>query len=72
MELLNSNKYIMKYIYLIILKLTTSFLFSFNNTNLKSKSPKTFPFELSINNIDGTLINLENFKGKNILFVNVG
>ncbi|MAO71035.1 MAG: glutathione peroxidase [Flavobacteriales bacterium] len=61
----------MKYIYLIILLLTTSFLFSFNNTNLKSKSPKTFPFELSINNIDGTSINLENFKGKNILFVNV-
>lgn len=61
----------MKYIYFLVLVLIASFLFSFNNTNLKSKTPKVFPFESSIKSIDGNPIQLENFKGKNILFVNV-
>ena len=61
----------MKYIYLIILISVTSFLFSFNKTNMKSNVPNIFPYETSIKNIDGSSINLENYKGKNILFVNV-
>tara|TARA_Y100001954_G_C15733073_1_gene564332 strand:- start:486 stop:1067 length:582 start_codon:yes stop_codon:yes gene_type:complete len=68
---LNSNNWSMKYIYIIILILVTSFLFSFNKTNLKSNVPNIFPYELSIKNIDGSPINLGNYKGKNILFVNV-
>ena len=61
----------MKYIYILVLILITSFLFSFNNTNLKSTLPNIFPYESSIKSIDGTPIELENYKGKNILFVNV-
>lgn len=61
----------MKYIYILILILSTLFLFSFNNTNLNSKTPNIFPYKTSIKNIDGSSINLENFKGKNILIVNV-
>ena len=61
----------MKYIYILVLVLITSFLFSFNNTKLKSTLPNIFPYESSIKSIDGTSIALENFKGKKILFVNV-
>ena len=61
----------MKYLYILILVLTTSFLFSFNNNNMKSKTPEIFPFEYSIKSIDGNSIELADFKGKNILFVNV-
>ena len=38
---------------------------------MNSNNPNIFPFEFSINSIDGTPINLHNYKGKNILFVNV-
>ena len=36
-----------------------------------TKSPKVFPYDIQINNINGEFINLNQFKGKNILFVNV-
>ena len=71
MGLLNSNNLNMKYIYIVIILITATLLFSFNNTNLKSKKPNIFPFESTIKSIDGSSINFESFKGKNILFVNV-
>ena len=61
----------MKYIYIVVLLLSTTLLLSFINPSLKSNTPNIFPYNYSIKNIDGTSINLENFKGKNILFVNV-
>ena len=54
-----------------MLILITSFLFSFNNTKMVTKYPKVFPYDLKINNINGESINLNEYKGKNILFVNV-
>ena len=38
---------------------------------MNTKSPKVFPYDMQINNINGEFINLNEFKGKNILFVNV-
>ena len=61
----------MKYVYIIIIVLTTFILFSFNKKKLNSNTPNVFPYESTIKSIDGSSINLENFKGKNILFVNV-
>ena len=54
-----------------MLILITSFLFAFNNTKMVTKYPKVFPYDLKINNINGESINLNEYKGKNILFVNV-
>ena len=54
----------------IILILTLSF----NNGNFETKNIKESPmsiYDISINSIDGNKLNLEDFKGKYILFVNV-
>ena len=61
----------MKYIYIVVAIIVATVLLSFINPNLKSKTSNIFPYDYLIKNIDGTTINLENFKGKNILFVNV-
>ena len=61
----------MKYVPILILILITSFLFSFNNTKKSTSMPKVFPYDSQINNINGEPVNLNKFKDKNILFVNV-
>ncbi len=43
----------------------------FTPTNNTMESTKTSLYDIEINSIDGQKINLENFKGKKILFVNV-
>ena len=47
-----------------MLILITSFLFSFNNTKMVTKTPKVFPYDIQINNINGESVNLNEFKGK--------
>ncbi len=61
----------MKYVYILLLILITSFLFSFNKNKMKSNTPNVFPYNTQINNINGEAVNLNKFKDKNILFVNV-
>ncbi len=47
------------------------FLFSLFSCNSKQKKPAQNPYHISINNLQGEPINLADFKGKKILFVNV-
>lgn len=61
----------MKYILILILITISIVFFGFNTPLNIVDNPKKFPYDLKIHNIDGDLIDLNKFKGKNILFVNV-
>lgn len=43
----------------------------FRNSNSEKKEPRTSIYEVQINSLSQKLINLKDFKGKHILFVNV-
>jgi len=51
----------------LILVITTMLFF---NTKTKAQEPITSIYDISISSLSGKLINLEDFKGKHILFVN--
>ena len=61
----------MKYILILILITISTVFLGFNTPLNIDDNPKTFPYDLKIHNIDGDLIDLNKFRGKHMLFVNV-
>ncbi len=60
----------MKFITILASLVVTVFLVQLKDKTQKGMNATTPIYEISINNISGEKINLENFKGKKILFVN--
>lgn len=61
----------MKYILILLLITISTVLLAFKIPFNTDENPNTFPYNSKIHSIDGDLIDLNKFRGKHILFVNV-